>query len=126
MFVRGNGKRLLVLIGDATSQKKKGAFYNLITVGIVKQARNYENAKCLMEYLATAHMNEKINNRWSTFPISLHNRTHPFAYQNAHFKLFRGSCAKILVNYPNMDRIIKKKRRRSATDPTIEIVSDTN
>ena len=94
------------------NQNKKGTFYNLICAGVVKQARNYENARLLVEYLSTAQMNEKINNRWNTFPISLHTRTHIFAYQNTTFKIYKGSNARILVNYPNVSRIIKNKRKR--------------
>lgn len=101
------------------NQNKKGTFYNLICAGIVKQARNYENARLLLEYLSTAHMNEKINNRWNTFPISLHTRTHIFAYQNTTFKIYKGSNARLLVNYPNVTRIIKKKRKRKIVAPIV-------
>lgn len=102
------------------NQSKKGVFYNLICAGIVKQARNYENAKLLIEYLSTIQMNEKINNRWNTFPISLHTRTHPYAYQNTTFKIYKGYNSNIIVNYPNLNRIVKKKRKR----PDIEITDN--
>ena len=98
------------------NQNKKGVFYNLMCAGVVKQARNYENAKLLVEYLSTVQMNEKINNRWNTFPISLQTRTHPFAYQNATFKIYKGSNARIVANYPNLNRIIKKKRKRKVAE----------
>lgn len=102
------------------NQSKKGVFYNLTCAGIVKQARNYENAKLLIEYLSTIQMNEKINNRWNTFPISLHTRTHPYAYQNTTFKIYKGYNSNIIVNYPNLNRIVKKKRKR----PDIEITDN--
>ena len=95
-----------------SNQKKQGAYYNLIVAGVVKQARNFENAKILLEYISTDWMNEKINNRWNTFPIHLHQRIHPFAYQNTHFKLFQGSNSRIIVNYPYLDKIVKKKKKR--------------
>lgn len=104
------------------NQSKKGAFYNLICAGIVKQARNYENAKLLIEYLSTIHMNEKINNRWNTFPISLQSRTHPYAYQNTTFKIYKGFNSNIIVNYPNLNRIIKKKRKRPVVERRPEII----
>lgn len=101
------------------NQSKKGTFYNLICAGVVKQARNYENARLLVEYLAASHMNEKINNRWNTFPISLQTRTHIYAYQNTTFKIYKGSNARILVNYPNVNRIVKKKRKRKIVVPEV-------
>lgn len=104
------------------NQNKKGTFYNLICAGVVKQARNYENARLLLEYLSTSYMNEKLNDRWNTFPISLQTRTHVYAYQNTSFKIYKGSNARILVNYPNIHRIIKKKRRRIIVVP--EVVSE--
>ena len=93
-----------------SNQKSKGVFFNMVTAGIVRQARNYENAKLLMEYMASDKMNEKLNNRWYTYPISLHDFTHPFAYQNAPFRIFKGSSSKIMVNYPLLDLIVRKKR----------------
>lgn len=107
------------------NQNKQGTFYNLMCAGVVKQARNYTNAKLLIEYLATVHMNEKINNRWNIFPISLQSRTHPFAYQNTIFKIFQGSSARITVNYPNLNRIIKNKKKRKVVKTVSEIVEET-
>lgn len=95
-----------------SNQKKTGSYYDLRCAGIIKQARNYENAKLLLEFISTAHMNEKLNNCWHTFPISLNSRNHPYKYQNISFKLYKGSSSKILINYINLSNIIKKSRKR--------------
>lgn len=90
-----------------SNQNKRGAFYNLITVGIVKQARNFENAKLLLEYIASASVNEKLNNVWKTFPISLHTRTHPFAYQNTYFKIASISSSKMFQKYDFLNELTR-------------------
>jgi iron(III) transport system substrate-binding protein len=96
------------------NQNTKGAFYNLHCIGIVKQARNFENAKLVVEYFASAETNEKLNNKWTTFPISLHTRIHPFAYQNTFFKISSSSASKLMVNYPNLTKIVKKRRIKTS------------
>ena len=90
------------------NQTKRGAYFNLHCIGIVKQARNFNNAKLFTEYVCTASANEVINNTWKTFPISLNTRVHPYAYQNTSFKLFGGSAAKSMLNYRHISKIIKK------------------
>jgi len=92
-----------------SNQKGKGAFYNLHCAAIVYQAKNYENAKLLLEYIASDRMNDKLNNRWNTFPINIFNEQHRYAYQNNNFKLFKGSSAKLIVNYVKLERYIKDK-----------------
>lgn len=89
-----------------SNQAKMGSYYNLLCAGIVKQARNFENAKLLLEYIATAQMNEKLNNCWNTFPISGFSRKHPFNYQNTYFKIDKEKTSKIVVNYTSLANII--------------------
>jgi len=91
-----------------TNQTKKGAFFNLHCVGIVKQARNYENAKLFIEYISTNSVNEKLNNTWKTFPIGLHERKHNYAYQNTLFKIYPCSISQTLINYKQLNKIYNK------------------
>ena len=91
-----------------SNQKKKGAFFNLHCTGIVKQARNYENAKLLIEYISTNSTNEKLNNLWKTFPIGLHKRKHNYAYQNTFFKIYPCSINQTLINYKQLNKTLKK------------------
>jgi ABC-type Fe3+ transport system substrate-binding protein len=95
-----------------SNQKKIGAFYNLHCIGIVKQARNYENAKLLLEYIITPNINEKLNNCWNTFPIQLHSKKHAFNYQNTYFKLYKGMISKNTYNYSTLGNIVKKTSRK--------------
>ena len=91
-----------------SNQKQRGAYYNMHCIGIVKQARNFDNAKLLVEYLSSPQTNEKINNLWKSFPISLHSRIHPFAYQNTFFKIATISHQRLMANYPHLEKIILK------------------
>ena len=91
-----------------SNQTKKGAFFNLHCTGIVKQARNYENAKLLIEYISTNSTNEKLNNKWKTFPIGLHERKHNFAYQNTFFKIYPTSINQTLISYKQLNKTLKK------------------
>ncbi len=93
-----------------SNQKQRGAYYNMHCIGIVKQARNFENAKLLVEYISSAQTNEKINNFWKSFPISLHSRIHPFAYQNTFFKIATISHQRMMANYPHLEKIIIKNK----------------
>ena len=93
-----------------SNQEQRGAYYNMYCAGIVKQARNYENAKLLVEYIASAPVNEKLNNSWKSFPISLHSRIHPFAYQNTFFKIATISHQRMMANYAHLEKIILKNK----------------
>ena len=104
---KGNTKNLSM---QFSNQEKKGAFYNLHCAAVVNQARNYENAVLLLEYISSDGMNEKLNNRWNTFPINIFIEKHFYNYQNSNFKLFKGSSSKLIVNYVNLERYIKNKK----------------
>lgn len=93
-----------------SNQKQRGAYYNMHAIGIVKQARNFENAKLLVEYISSPQTNEKLNNYWKSFPISLHSRIHPFAYQNTFFKIATISHQRMMANYPHLEKIILKNK----------------
>jgi iron(III) transport system substrate-binding protein len=109
-----------------SNQKSRGAYYNLISAGIVYQARNYDNAKKLLEYLASTKMNERINNRWSTFPISMYEIIHPYAYQNTYFQIFKGYSAKLMVNYPNIQHVLEKTKRAVDKEKKLKNSSEKN
>ena len=94
-----------------TNQNKRGAFFNAHCIGIVKQARNFNNAKLLVEYITSAETNEKLNNYWKTFPISLHTRIHPFAYQNTYYKIASISSERMMLKYSNLENIISKSNK---------------
>ncbi len=104
-----------------SNQKKIGAYYNLRCIGIVKQARNFENAKLLLEYIATSQMNEKLNNNWNTFPIQTQSRNHKYNYQNTYFKIYKGLISKSIFNYSTLGNIVKKTIKKEV----IQIVTDT-
>ncbi len=96
-----------------SNQKKIGSFYNLRCIGIVKQARNYENAKLLLEFIATPIMNDKLNNCWNTFPIHFNtSKNHYFNYQNTYFKLYKGKISKSISNYSTLGNIVKKTYKK--------------
>ncbi len=95
-----------------SNQAKIGSYYNLICAGIIKQARNFENAKLLLEYISTAQINEKFNNYWNTFPISGSSRKHRFNYQNAYFHLCKQKTSKIIINYPTIANIIANTKKK--------------
>ena len=95
-----------------SNQAKIGSYYNLICAGIIKQARNFENAKLLLDYIATAQMNEKLNNYWKTFPICGSSRKHPFNYQNTHFKIYKEKTSKIVINYTTIANMIADTQKK--------------
>ena len=99
------------------NQSTTGSYFNLHTAGVVKQARNFENAQLLIEYIASVRMNEKLNYVWKTVPISLHKRVHPYEYQNLDFQTYKGNVSKQTVNYKYLSRIIKKTK----TEKLIEV-----
>ncbi|MBI1838069.1 MAG: ABC transporter substrate-binding protein [Flavobacteriia bacterium] len=88
-----------------------GTYYNLYTAGIVKQAQNYENAKLLLEYLATNQFNEQLNNKWKTLPISLNQHIHPYEYQNVDFTINKTTISKQVANYTYINSIAKKVKK---------------
>jgi len=90
-----------------TNQNKRGAFYNMHCIGIVKQARNYYNAKLVVEYLYTPSVNEKLNAIWNTLPINMHKSIHPYAYQNTVFNLALIYNENAMANYPHISKSIK-------------------
>ncbi len=102
------------------NQTSSGGYFNLHCAGIIKQAKNFENAKLLLEYLVKNEFNEQLNQKWKTIPISVHRRIHPFEYQNIEFIYFKGSMAKQSLNYSFYQKVIEKMKEPK----TIEIYSE--
>ena len=90
------------------NQTLSGAYFNLHCAGVIKQAKNFENAKLLLEYLVKNEFNEQLNQKWKTIPIAVHRNIHPFEYQNIEFIYFKGSMAKQSLNYSFYQKVIEK------------------
>ncbi len=107
------------------NQTTSGAYFNLHCAGIVKQAKNFDNAKILLEYLAKSEFNEQLNQKWKTIPISVHQRIHPFEYQNIEFIYYKGSMAKQSLNYSFYQKVIVKMKDTKSievySEPIIEL-----
>lgn len=107
------------------NQTSSGAYFNLHCAAIIKQAKNFDNAKLLLEYLAKNEFNEQLNQKWKTIPISVHQRIHPFEYQNVEFIYFKGSMAKQSLNYPFYQKVIVKMKDTKSievySEPIIEL-----
>jgi iron(III) transport system substrate-binding protein len=102
------------------NQTSSGAYFNLHCAGVVKQAKNFDNAKLLLEYLAKNEFNEQLNQKWKTIPISVHQRIHPFEYQNIEFIYYKGSMAKQSLNYSFYQKVIVKMKN----EKSLEIYSE--
>jgi iron(III) transport system substrate-binding protein len=98
------------------NQQLEGVYYNTITAGIVKQAKNYTNAKILLEYLASASVNENLNGDLNTFPVNHLRRRHPFIYQNNNFKHSHLNLDDLMDSYTNVGRIISKLKSKIPID----------
>ena len=70
------------------NQSAGGSYYNMACFGIVKQARNYENATAFFSYLLNESVNKRLNNHWKKFPI-VSSKKSSYSYQNSVFKVGR-------------------------------------
>jgi iron(III) transport system substrate-binding protein len=98
------------------NQQAEGVYYNTITAGVVKQAKNYTNAKILLEYFASASVNENLNGDLNTFPVNHLRRRHPFIYQNNNFKHAQKNLDYLMGSYSNVGRIISKLKATISID----------
>lgn len=80
------------------NQNTGGSYYNMACFGIVNQARNYENAIALFEYILNESVNKRLNNHWKKFPV-LSTKTSFYAYQNSAFKKSEASPVFITPHY---------------------------
>ncbi len=78
------------------NQQNGGSYYQPVRFGIIRHARNFTNAKVLLNYLYNIPFNRRLNNRLGTYPIVTRNKS-PYPYQNAGPKMF-----------PWMDRAMRR------------------
>jgi hypothetical protein len=69
------------------NQQNGGSYYQPIRFGIVRHARNFSNAKELLDYLFNVPFNRRLNNRLGTFPVVERGKS-PYPYQNEGPKMF--------------------------------------
>ena len=88
------------------NQLTGGSYYNMACFGIVKQARNYENALAFFGYLLNESVNKRLNYHWKKFPV-LSTKTSFFAYQNSAFKKSETSPVFLDCHYKSPLKILK-------------------
>ena len=67
------------------NQRKAGSYFNMPCFGIIKQARNYTNAKLFLNYLLLDNVNKRLNSRLKMFPIIVEKQS-IYPYQNQRYK----------------------------------------
>jgi ABC-type Fe3+ transport system substrate-binding protein len=67
------------------NQGKAGSYYNMPCFGIIKQARNYNNAQLFLRYLLFDNVNKRLNKRLKMFPIILEKQS-SYPYQQQPYK----------------------------------------
>jgi hypothetical protein len=67
------------------NQRKAGSYFNMPCFGIIKQARNYTNAKLFLNYLLLDNVNKRLNSRLKMFPIIVVKQS-IYPYQNQRYK----------------------------------------
>lgn len=80
-----NKKELKKLNLIFPNQRKAGSYYNMPCFGIIKQARNYSNAKLFLIYMAHDNVNKRLNNRLKMFPIIVEKQS-IYPFQNKRYK----------------------------------------
>jgi iron(III) transport system substrate-binding protein len=93
------------------NQSKGGLIYELRSIAIVKQARNYTNALDFINYLCRDDVNQRINNWWNTFPINS-NLERSYPYQNKRFKSYPVSIIDLCVFRDQAKQLLEKKRKK--------------
>lgn len=88
------------------NQRTGGSFYNMPCFGIVRQARNYQNALEFFEYLLIENVNKHLNNYWKTFPI-ISNKESPYSYQNIRYKKFSTTPIYLNTYYDRVKNILE-------------------
>lgn len=97
------------------NQSFGGLHFNLRTVAIVKQAKNYSNAIEFIRFVTEEKANERINNWWNTFPVNS-NMNKMFSYQR---KYFRRYSAEFPVLFKSLDSVKSEteKWRKNKANP---------
>lgn len=93
------------------NQNKDGLIYELRSVAIVKQARNYSNAVDFINYLFREDVNQRINNWWNTFPIST-SLERSYTYQNKRFKSYPVAISELCKFRVKANSFLMYKRKK--------------
>ncbi len=67
------------------NQRKAGSYFNMPCFGIIKQARNYSNAKLFLNYLLVDNVNKRLTNRLKMFPVIVEKQS-IYLFQNQRYK----------------------------------------
>lgn len=87
------------------NQLSGGSYYNLMCFGIVKQAKNYSNAIEFMNYLLIEAVNNRLNQKWQTFPV-ISTKLSYYTYQNIRFKRFSPSTVYLTKYYDRVKNVL--------------------
>lgn len=88
------------------NQSKGGSYYNMPCFGIIKQARNYNNAQLFLRYLLLDNVNKRLNNRLKMFPIILEKQS-CYTYQQQRYKKTVVSTIQQTKRYTGIFSLIK-------------------
>lgn len=93
------------------NQNKGGIIYELRSIAIVKQARNYSNAIDFIQFLNRDDVNQRINNWWNTFPINS-SLERSYTYQNRRFKSYPVSIVELCEYSSKAKKLLETKRKK--------------
>ena len=88
------------------NQRKAGSYFNMPCFGIIKQARNYSNAKLFLNYLLLDNVNKRLNSRLKMFPIIVEKQS-IYPFQNVRYKKSSVSPIQQTKQYPRVTSIMK-------------------
>lgn len=88
------------------NQRKAGSYFNMPCFGIIKQARNYGNAKLFLNYLLLDNVNKRLTNRLKMFPVIVEKQS-VYLYQNQRYKKTSVSPIKQSKQYPRVSSLMK-------------------
>lgn len=93
------------------NQNKGGIIYELRSIAIVKQARNYSNAIDFIQFLNRDDVNQRINNWWNTFPINS-SLERAYTYQNKRFKSYPVPIVDLCKYRTRAIKLLETKRKK--------------
>lgn len=86
------------------NQRKGGYYYDMPCFGIIRQARNYYNAKIFLHYLFTESANKGLNFKLNTYPL-IYTKGSDFQYQNIRHKRSILSPVQLITNYQELENL---------------------
>jgi ABC-type Fe3+ transport system substrate-binding protein len=90
------------------NQQMAGLYYSMPCFGIIKQARNYSNARVFLNYFLQENVNKYITNRLKVFPVITKSKS-TYPYQNQSYKKTTVSPIHQTKQYPRVVSFVKKK-----------------